>query len=138
MTNADKFKDIFGLYAFELWSFSEKEFLEWLNKDDPDINIPVKDCISRQAAIEELNTGLWGVEWDKALATAMLKGLPSAQPERTKGKWIRKSPTAWMWTCSYCKKDDAYAYSAGESFEPDVLQDLFCPNCGADMRGEEG
>lgn len=54
--------------------------------------------------------------------------------ERKKGKWIRKSPTAWMWTCSCCKKDDAYAYSAGESCEPDVLQDLFCPNCGADMR----
>ena len=51
------------------------------------------------------------------------------------GEWIRKSPTAWMWTCSCCKKDDAYAYSAGESFEPDVLQDLFCPNCGAKMDG---
>ena len=57
---------------------------------------------------------------------------------RPRGKWIRKSPTAWSWTCSCCKKDDAYAYSAGESFEPDVLQDLFCPNCGARMEGEEG
>ena len=39
------------------------------------------DLISRQAAIDALDTGLWGVEWDKALATAMLKDLPSAQPE---------------------------------------------------------
>ncbi len=64
----------------------------------------------------------------------------SAQPEPPvkHGKWIRKSPTAWMWTCSCCKKDDVYAYSAGESFEPDVLQDLFCPNCGAKMDGGEG
>lgn len=53
--------------------------------------------------------------------------------ERKTGKWIRKSPTAWMWTCSCCKKDNAYAYSAGESFDPDVLQDFFCPNCGARM-----
>ena len=39
------------------------------------------DLISRQAAIDELDTGLWGVEWDKALATAILKDLPSAEPE---------------------------------------------------------
>ena len=43
----------------------------------------MNDTIYRQAAIDALDTGLWGVEWDKALATAMLKDLPSAQPERT-------------------------------------------------------
>lgn len=43
------------------------------------------DLISRQAAIDALDTGLWGVEWDKALATAILKDLPSAQPEP---RWI--------------------------------------------------
>lgn len=26
MTNADKFKEIFGLYATELWSKTEKDF----------------------------------------------------------------------------------------------------------------
>ena len=31
MTNADKFKNIFGLYATELWSMPEKDFLKWLN-----------------------------------------------------------------------------------------------------------
>ena len=31
MTNADKFKQIFGIYATELWAKPEKEFLEWLN-----------------------------------------------------------------------------------------------------------
>jgi len=41
----------------------------------------MSDLISRQAAIDALDTGLWGVEWDKALATAMLKDLPPAQPE---------------------------------------------------------
>ena len=33
MTNADKFKNIFGLYATELWSMPEKDFLEWLNSE---------------------------------------------------------------------------------------------------------
>ncbi len=33
MTNADKFKSIFGIYATELWAKSEEEFLEWLNSE---------------------------------------------------------------------------------------------------------
>jgi len=39
------------------------------------------DLISRQAAIDELDKGAWGVEWDKTLAKAMIESLPSAQPE---------------------------------------------------------
>ena len=45
----------------------------------------MNDLISRRAAIEALYTGLWGTEWDKALATAILKDLPSVQPEQ---RWI--------------------------------------------------
>ena len=33
MKNADKFKAIFGLYATELWSMPEGEFLRWLNSE---------------------------------------------------------------------------------------------------------
>lgn len=36
---------------------------------------------SRQAAIDELDKGAWGVEWDKTLAKTMIESLPSAQPE---------------------------------------------------------
>lgn len=31
--NADLFKQIFGIYATELWSMSESQFLEWLNSE---------------------------------------------------------------------------------------------------------
>ena len=31
MTNAEKFKNIFGLYATEFWAKSEKDLLKWLN-----------------------------------------------------------------------------------------------------------
>ena len=41
--------------------------------------------ISRQAAIDELDKGAWGVEWDKTLAKTMIESLPSAQPEQ---RWI--------------------------------------------------
>lgn len=56
----------------------------------------------------------------------MLKCLPSAQPERKKGKWIKISP-ANIYECYECSKnvmtDDISAYD-------------FCHGCGADMRGE--
>ena len=41
----------------------------------------MSDLISRQAAIDELDKGAWGVEWDKTLAKTMIESLPSAQPE---------------------------------------------------------
>ena len=53
MTNADKFKNIFGLYATELWSMPEKDFLKWLNSEALNCSeIPNNsDVISRQAAV---------------------------------------------------------------------------------------
>ena len=32
-TNAEIFKQTFGFYATEVWSMSEREFLEWLNSE---------------------------------------------------------------------------------------------------------
>lgn len=51
--------------------------------------------------------------------------LPSAQPERKKGEWISNDidPEAWNF-CSVCGEQ------AIDLFD-------FCPNCGADMRGEQ-
>ena len=48
-------------------------------------NKPSGDSISRAAAIDELDKGAWGVEWDKTLAKTMIESLPSAQPEQ---RWI--------------------------------------------------
>ena len=94
MTNADKFKGIFGMYATELWAKPEKEFLEWLNADVP--NLDDGGTISRQAAIEALDgeitvTGRANAEAVRGYANLVcdrIKRLPSAQPERKKGKWI--------------------------------------------------
>lgn len=33
MRNAEKFKKVFGLSSTELWAKTEKEFLEWANKE---------------------------------------------------------------------------------------------------------
>ena len=32
-TNADKFRDIFGMYATEMWAMPEVDFLKWLNTE---------------------------------------------------------------------------------------------------------
>ena len=54
-----------------------------------------------------------------------IEKLPSAEPERKRGEWIDKSggiEGAWNY-CSVCGEQAIDLYD-------------FCPNCGADMRGE--
>ena len=31
MNNAEVFKEVFGIYATELWAMPERDFLKWLN-----------------------------------------------------------------------------------------------------------
>lgn len=63
----------------------------------------------------------------------VLQALPSAEPERKKGKWLHK-PNEY--------DDDTYECSrCGEPWTlidgtPEENNMNFCPNCGADMRGE--
>ena len=78
------------------------------------------DTISRQAAIDALTH-----EWDGMVTSVfdVIKSLPSAQPERKRGKWI-PSDIPW-YRCSEC----------GAERENTVFMEYFCPNCGADMRG---
>lgn len=79
--------------------------------------------------------GRW--QWSNGFNTALtavgidLKNLPSAQPERKKGKWIENSEPnqfgkngPWYWKCSNC------GHIGISSFN-------FCPFCGARMDGGE-
>lgn len=84
MTNAEKFKCVFGLYATELWAMDEGEMLKWLNAE----------C---------------------------------KEPERKKGRWIDGQ-------CSICGCD-VPAYIIDWKWQKDMDAN-FCPNCGADMKGE--
>lgn len=53
-----------------------------------------------------------------------------------KGEWIKEEDTD-AWHCSCCSAVDAYAYCDDINHKPTVLQDNFCPNCGAEMKGEK-
>lgn len=54
-----------------------------------------------------------------------------------RGEWIKQEPyNQNYWKCSNCGETNKYAYRDGDVTIYE-LQDFFCPNCGADMRGEE-
>ena len=94
----------------------------------------MSDLIDRQAAIDVVDA-VWSVTGDKNVAKVwdQIKDLPSAQPERKKGKWIPQdhnktngiaSTLVYYYPkCSVCGHCDNYTN--------------FCSNCGADMRGEQ-
>lgn len=98
MNNAEKFKQVFGLYATELWSMPESDFLAWLNRTaETAQNVQNEDLIYRKAAIDALhaeivkkriandtNDGML----DEFDTESVLRKLPSAQSKRDKSDWI--------------------------------------------------
>ena len=86
------------------------------------------DCISRQAAIDTVmecydNDELFEVyEWK-------LNELPAIQQK--KGRWIPVTNGRGGHECDQCH-EYAPSYQSGKEHLSD-----FCPNCGADMRGEQ-
>ena len=107
------------------------------------------DLINRQAAIDALK-GLptWWADsggqyggaqppmvalLDPEDAVSAIENLPSAQPERKKGKWIRHDEIKNVYggICIECSE-------CGEKYVVQhILDEKHCRNCGADMRGEK-
>ena len=86
MTNADKFKSLFGIYATELWAMPEKNFLKWLNSEVSNCSeIPNNsDTISRQDAVKTMYDACEDID-DESLHIDVivdaLENLPSAESE---------------------------------------------------------
>ncbi len=98
-----------------------------------------KDTIYRQDAIDALEEERCTCEsdYDEGYLSMLDKAiwivqewLPSAQTERKKGEWVKVNGKTAI-NCSAC-----YHCSWSLSFEDTVKRFNFCPNCGADMRGE--
>ena len=93
----------------------------------PTCNQLATDCISRHA----VSAWLDNIGHPEFADVVMDENrFPSAQPEREKGKWIVNET---LINCSVCKHS---AWSR-RTFENIVRGFNFCPNCGADMRGEQ-
>ena len=94
----------------------------------------MNDLIERQAAIDALEAkkdktanGDIGCFYNTIIQNNIdaLKGLPSAQSERKKGKWILKPNIYGVVYCSEC------------DFELHINNTNFCPNCGAKMEEQK-
>ena len=90
----------------------------------------VNDAISRQVAIVQLSHNKTGDDdCDVVIQNDIetIKALPSAEPERKKGKWIYYDPNGFK--CSEC----------GGYLEIEVgdVKMKFCPNCGSYNGGKQ-
>ena len=69
---------------------------------------------------------------DQAEAQTELMMLPPAQPEHKTGRWIKTARWGRVYYCNQCRNYlDFDGVNAGRG------STNFCPNCGADMRGEK-
>ena len=100
------------------------------------------DTISRQQAIDALNTQAeemshWSERYQEQrrgvlTAVNIVADCPSIQPERKTGRWIKTARWSRVYYCNQCRNYlDFDGVNAGRG------STNFCPNCGADMRGEQ-
>lgn len=89
----------------------------------------MNDFISRQAAIDAVRKfydAILDFESDgHTVADSfedIINALPSAQPERIRGRWIEKPHVHGVAYCSLC------------DYELHTNDTNFCPNCGAKMK----
>ena len=97
------------------------------------------DTISRQAAISHVDDVPYIKEHPNVglLWKAWIEQLPSAQPERKRGRWIYGEDNLGTgrdgWFCSECGHFEMWDYSA-DMKSAELNLPNYCPNCGADMR----
>lgn len=89
----------------------------------------MNDYISRKKAIGNIERlmAMYGEDEKRVLHwfRAFLLSVPAVDVvERKKGKWLYHPKGARKYECPYCRTYSQEAW-------------CFCPNCGADMRGEE-
>jgi len=90
----------------------------------------MSDLIDRNAVMLRVREFIGNPTYDEIMLVNDLNALPSAEPERKKGKWLGGNGTDTFIHCSVCYEEAYWDSDYGQqTFD-------FCPYCGADMRGE--
>lgn len=127
-----------GLGGADISSEACKELVELL-KEQPETaaqtaesaqNVSNEDLISRKAAIDAIYHHLPSVS--RTRARTMLHEVPSAQPGRKTGHWIKTARWGRVYYCDQCRN-----YLDFDGVNVGRGSANFCPNCGADMRPTE-
>ena len=99
----------------------------------------MKDLIDRAMAIDALDKRFDSIPMEQTMEILQLRKdlreLPSAQPERKRGRWNITDAYPHNVYCSECYTRFAQTHWA--VWEDGSLPRNFCPNCGADMREDE-
>lgn len=94
----------------------------------------MKDYIEREALIKEgwhLERQVYGNGY-VAIEIKQLKDVPAAGVKPVaRGEWIADDIADNIFHCNICDGDAPVDCTSGREYESN-----FCPNCGADMRGE--
>ena len=106
------------------------------------------DLISRQAAIEVFRKSLCASETESGReygisfsgVERILKSLPLAQPEHKRGQWemLQMPISPPVYKCSVCGSHALQSVTGclmNRHYEANLTN--YCPNCGADMEGEQ-
>lgn len=108
------------------------------------VEVGKKVLIDRQAALEAIGTiqtyklfsGDDMILIEKAQVEKELMMLPSIQPEHKTGHWVEIGDEPYdEWECDVC----GFVIDGSGCIDPEEYRDIyrFCPNCGANMRGEQ-
>lgn len=87
-----------------------------------DTNVPTNDCISRQAAIDDLHTKDPSMIWDTADVEVWVNTLSSAQPEPLTDKEQRIFLAAMAREEKVCKQVDAECRDCREPYEDSLVR----------------
>lgn len=91
------------------------------------------DLISRSAALDDAHRQIWyrmNQQGMKDKIDEWLKALPAATTVRPKGEWLRHEDENGDMNGIECSSCNEWFYFGG-------MRPKYCPNCGADMRGNE-
>ena len=97
-----------------------------------------EDAISRQDAIEALEHINIPTQAQREYAIEILENIPPVEPDWPKGEWVEYIDDmngARYGRCTSCNKSTLNAVSYDLDGQRYIMD--FCPNCGADCRGEK-